>query len=136
MMLPSIAKNMQSDLQIDEGRRNSVQKIQIRDTSIIKNYKTAGGKHRSKKSIQRSLLKNWDTDLKIPDGLTFAEIGDLSSQKIVKSKKVEAREKKQKEEQINIFIEKNKKLMQNMKIKIVPWSSIDKYISPQVPTKE
>ena len=81
-------------------------------------------------------MKNWDTDLKIPDGLTFAEIGDLSSQKIVKSKKVEAREKKQKEEQINIFIEKNKKLMQNMKIKIVPWSSIDKYISPQVPTKE
>ena len=56
-------------------------------------------------------MKNWDTDLKIPDGLTFAEIGDLSSQKIVKSKKVEAREKKQKEEQINIFIEKNKKLM-------------------------
>ena len=35
----------------------------------------------------------------------------MNKDKFVRSKKVEAREKKQKEEQINIFIEKNKKLM-------------------------
>ena len=52
---------------------------------------------------QNQKNQQWDTDLKLPEGLTFAEIGDIKSKQLaeqqkVRSKKVEARERKAKQD--------------------------------------
>ena len=54
-----------------------------------------------KKVNTKQKNQQWETDLKLPEGLTFAEIGDIAikqqaDQMKVKSKKAEKRERKAK----------------------------------------
>lgn len=110
----------------------------VRRSSTLMNkspekQKTAASKHKLKKLTSKQQSKSqWDDATRLPEGLTFEEIGELKiahdAQKN-KSKKAEAKERRAKESQMSQFIQKNKSLVQNVNLKMAPWQQIDQYIS-------
>ena len=75
--------------------------------------------------------KEWESDFRLPEGVTFEQISQLSKPK--PSRRNEAQKLKAKEELISKFIQKNKALLKNTSLKFIPWTNIDQYIIQRTP---
>lgn len=118
-LLPDIGKTSSLDYG-KEIRPDSPHRIRVKQK--INRDKTSRVRGRNNKSQKHGA---WESDLRLPEGLTFAEIGQLSTEIKPTNKKVDASKQRAKDEQVSKFIEKNRELINKVNLKFIPWSSID-----------